>query len=88
MAERVGFEPTVLLPVQRFSRPPRSTTPAPLRMCGLAFEAVFNGLCARLQEGKRKTFILAAKILFWAGAGALMVGAGRCVLRAGDVLGR
>ena len=35
MAERVGFEPTVLLLVQRFSRPPRSTTPAPLRMCGL-----------------------------------------------------
>ena len=35
LAERVGFEPTVLLLVQRFSRPPRSTTPAPLRMCGL-----------------------------------------------------
>ena len=31
MAERVGFEPTVRLHVQRFSRPPRSTTPAPLR---------------------------------------------------------
>jgi hypothetical protein len=31
MAERVGFEPTVRLPVQRFSRPSRSTTPAPLR---------------------------------------------------------
>ena len=31
----MGFEPTVLLLVQRFSRPPRSTTPAPLRMCGL-----------------------------------------------------
>ncbi len=30
MAERVGFEPTVRLPVQRFSRPSRSTTPAPL----------------------------------------------------------
>ena len=31
MAERVGFEPTVPLRAQRFSRPPRSTTPAPLR---------------------------------------------------------
>ena len=27
----MGFEPTVPLRVQRFSRPPRSTTPAPLR---------------------------------------------------------
>ena len=33
MAEREGFEPSVLSPVQRFSRPPRSTTPAPLRGC-------------------------------------------------------
>src|SRR5262245_44141105 len=32
MAERVGFEPTVPLRVQRFSRPPDSTTLAPLRM--------------------------------------------------------
>ena len=31
MAERVGFEPTVRSRVQRFSRPPRSTAPAPLR---------------------------------------------------------
>jgi hypothetical protein len=31
MAERVGFEPTVRSRVQRFSRPPRSTTPAPLQ---------------------------------------------------------
>ena len=30
-AEGVGFEPTDPLPGQRFSRPPRSTTPAPLR---------------------------------------------------------
>ncbi|PKR55139.1 hypothetical protein COO20_07110 [Thalassospira marina] len=46
-------------------------------MCGLAFEAVFNGLCARLQEGKRKTSILDVKILFWALPG-----------RAGKRLGR
>ena len=31
MAEREGFEPSVRSRVQRFSRPPRSTTPAPLR---------------------------------------------------------
>ena len=30
LAERVGFEPTVQLPVLRFSRPTRSTAPAPL----------------------------------------------------------
>ncbi len=32
LAERVGFEPTDRLHGQRFSRPPRSTTPAPLLM--------------------------------------------------------
>ena len=31
MAEREGFEPSEPLRAQRFSRPPRSTTPAPLR---------------------------------------------------------
>ncbi len=31
MAERGGFEPPERLRAQRFSRPPRSTTPAPLR---------------------------------------------------------
>ncbi len=31
MAERQGFEPWVPVKAQRFSRPPRSTTPAPLR---------------------------------------------------------
>ena len=34
VAERVGFEPTEPLQAQRFSRPPRSTTPAPLRAFG------------------------------------------------------
>ena len=34
MAERQGFEPWVGLHPQRFSRPPRSTTPAPLRGLG------------------------------------------------------
>ena len=31
VAERQGFEPWVGVHPQRFSRPPRSTTPAPLR---------------------------------------------------------
>ena len=31
MAERQGFEPWEPMKVQRFSRPPRSTTPAPLQ---------------------------------------------------------
>jgi hypothetical protein len=31
LAERVGFEPTVRSRIQRFSRPPRSTAPAPLQ---------------------------------------------------------
>ena len=34
MAEREGFEPSEPLRAQRFSRPPRSTTPAPLRRGG------------------------------------------------------
>jgi hypothetical protein len=39
-AEGEGFEPSVRLRAQRFSRPPRSTTPAPLRgRCGAAEEA-------------------------------------------------
>ncbi len=33
MAERVGFEPTVPVKVQQFSRLPDSTTLAPLREC-------------------------------------------------------
>src|SRR4051812_18268757 len=35
MAERVGFEPTEPFRAQRFSRPPDSTTLAPLRLCEL-----------------------------------------------------
>ena len=42
LAERVGFEPTVQLPVLRFSRPTRSTTPAPLR-CRRSFPAGVPG---------------------------------------------
>ena len=36
VAERQGFEPWVGLHPQRFSRPPRSTAPAPLRRAGRA----------------------------------------------------
>ena len=35
MADRQGFEPWVGLHPQRFSRPPRSTTPAPVLSYGL-----------------------------------------------------
>ena len=34
LAEREGFEPSVRLRAQRFSRPPRSTTPASLHYSG------------------------------------------------------
>ena len=37
MAERVGFEPTVELPRQQFSRLPDSAALAPLRDCTLNF---------------------------------------------------
>ena len=47
VAERVGFEPTVRLHAQRFSRPSRSTTLAPLR--GLAYRGV------ALDEQHRRT---------------------------------
>lgn len=49
VAERQGFEPWVPARVQRFSRPPRSTTPAP-----------FLGFCG----DKVKVFILFVKIYF------------------------
>src|ERR1700716_3150081 len=46
MAERVGFEPTVRLHAQRFSRPSRSTTLAPLR--GPAYRgAILSGQLSR-----------------------------------------
>lgn len=46
MAEREGFEPSVRLLAQRFSRPPRSTAPAPLRRSGLY--ACFSLACKSL----------------------------------------
>jgi hypothetical protein len=48
LAERVGFEPTVPLRVQRFSRPSRSTAPAPLRRRPHATRGV-----ARYRSGNR-----------------------------------
>ncbi len=50
MAERVGFEPTVRSHAQRFSRPPRSTTPAPLRSPS-GFTISWPGAARTLQEG-------------------------------------
>ena len=44
MAERVGFEPTVPLPVRRFSRPLPSTTRPPLR---IAMIIPYNSLCRK-----------------------------------------
>ncbi len=38
MAERVGFEPTVPVKVQRFSRPSDSTTLAPLQQNNYEFQ--------------------------------------------------
>ena len=42
MAERVGFEPTDHLHDQRFSRPPRSTAPAPLQIDFLRIAAAIR----------------------------------------------
>ena len=58
MAERQGFEPWVGLHPQRFSRPPRSTTPAPLRGgLGVAsFKVIFGhaqGAKAQIFEERR-----------------------------------
>ena|GEM_PF-3919096 len=52
MAERGGFEPPVPVRAQRFSRPPRSTTPAPLHAMFITnFEGRCNSLTAvRLRE--------------------------------------
>ena len=48
MAERQGFEPWEGLHPQRFSRPPRSTTPAPLRG---GLERSFSRSAVPEQEG-------------------------------------
>src|SRR5262249_3281978 len=43
LAERVGFEPTVPVRVQRFSRPPDSATLAPLRIKAYLFLITYPG---------------------------------------------
>ncbi len=50
MAERVGFEPTVGLHPQQFSRLPRSATLAPLRR---TLERAYKGGALPLQWGLR-----------------------------------
>ncbi len=47
VAEREGFEPSVGLPPQRFSRPSRSAAPASLRKNG-AYNARFYGILTGL----------------------------------------
>ncbi len=55
MAERQGFEPWVGLPPQRFSRPPRSTTPAPLRIIGRSCQRSGNYARYRLSASPKYT---------------------------------
>jgi hypothetical protein len=52
LAERVGFEPTVGANLQRFSRPPRSTTPSPLRALGVVYVAGWIAGRARMRKGQ------------------------------------
>ena len=67
MAEREGFEPSVGLRPQRFSRPSRSTTPAPLRKaCGRHREpahgdGIANGFDAVMQYAASKKWRQPAK---------------------------
>src|SRR5215510_7843635 len=56
LAERVGFEPTVPVRVQRFSRPPDSATLAPLRIKAHLFLITYPGK-------------LSSEVFFIAGAG-------------------
>ena len=53
MAERVGFEPTVRLHAQRFSRPSQSTTLAPLH--GVAETEAVSGPCCLVDGGADHT---------------------------------
>ena len=59
LAEREGFEPSERLHAQRFSRPPRSTTLAPLQRCktsGVTSEARPSRLCPyNARDCHRKT---------------------------------
>lgn len=62
----MGFEPTERLHAQRFSRPPRSTTPAPLRAWGVVNAGVHSGEWRGLQAG----FVAARGKKGWADARA------------------
>ena len=52
VAERVGFEPTVRLPVQRFSRPSHSTSLAPLRGAHVTCRFSYSNLRTPAKIGK------------------------------------
>ena len=57
LAEREGFEPSVRLHVQRFSRPPHSTTLPPLRDRGYyQFEESAAGIIINMTEAGPELF--------------------------------
>ena len=68
----MGFEPTEPLQAQRFSRPPRSTTPAPLR----AFWVVSGGFIEAGVEaqGFRVKNLAADRVMGGQEWGAMMTG--------------
>jgi hypothetical protein len=51
LAERVGFEPTEPVKVQRFSRPPDSTALAPLRLRVFIYSSKFRAAAADGRSG-------------------------------------
>ena len=75
MAERQGFEPWVLLPAQRFSRPPHSTALAPLRDPGRTLaDPVEGGKLAEPSGGRKRRGM--------AGAGTLLIAVLEAAIRA------
>ena len=53
VAEGEGFEPPVPFQVQRFSRPPVSTTHTSLRTGKRIYQIVYNGITAKVQRAVR-----------------------------------
>lgn len=54
MAERVGFEPTIRLPVCRISSAVLSTTQPPLRFAGRRFGSAGCLLAMKAEAGKQQ----------------------------------
>ena len=59
LAEREGFEPSERLRAQRFSRPPRSTTPAPLRLKDVVIPVGASYLAIQPLAGKSQDAVKA-----------------------------